>query len=93
MSRHLGFILAAALIASTGAAVAADIKSPRDVATGQSSGKRVHYDLAKNKVWDTEAEARANCDSSTGSVSSVDGKFVCTALRESPTLQSKGATK
>lgn len=92
MSRHLGFVLAAAIIASTSVAIAADVKSPRDVATGQASGKRVHYDVAKAKVFETEAEARASCDSSKESVSSVDGKFVCTALRESPTLQSTGAT-
>jgi hypothetical protein len=88
MSRYLSFILAAAIIASTGAAVASDVKIPRDAASGLPTGKRMHKPMTITKDWATEAEARAECDSMQGTLSSANGKFSCTTMRESPTLPS-----
>lgn len=83
MLRSVSIAIGIAALAMSSASLA-EVKSPRDVASGQSSGKRMHKPFVITKDWSSQAQAQTFCDEAKGVLSSSMGKFACTVEEGSP---------
>ncbi|MDR3509062.1 MAG: hypothetical protein P4L64_14310 [Caulobacteraceae bacterium] len=71
-------ILIAGMMLGASAASAAEVTAPRDISTGQASGKRMHKPFVITKTWSSRAAASADCAKVDGALSGADGKLACT---------------